>query len=202
MAFRSPSEFDHRDPVPSRRLPGKTDDTSSPGLLRPYDTYQTGGPVRPQRIPPPQRAAYGVWLPPSRTPPPALPALARWSVHGLHPSRTSPRRDRRPSRGPSLPDVTRRTDAPPGGGTGAAQPPSRPCSRDEFVQSPEPQGFQPSIPSWGSSFQSVLPLSLALAFIAAPPLSPSGGFTFRPARASGYCGVNEWNGPSPDRRLS
>jgi len=38
MDFRSPTELDHRDPVPSRRLPGKSDDTSSPGLLGPYDT--------------------------------------------------------------------------------------------------------------------------------------------------------------------
>jgi hypothetical protein len=98
----------------------------------------------------------------------------------------------------ALPTAT----APPREGTCTAWPPSGPCSRDEFVLSPEPQGFRPSIPSWGSSFQSVLPLSLALAFIAAPPLSPSDGFTFRPARASGYRGVNEWIGPSPDRRLS
>jgi hypothetical protein len=62
--------------------------------------------------------------------------------------------------------------------------------------------LRPSIPSWGSSFQSVLPSSLALAFIAAPPLSPSDGFTFRPARVSGYRGMDEWNDPSPDRRLS
>jgi len=38
MDFRSSSELDHRDPAPSRRLPGKSDDTSSPGLLLPYDT--------------------------------------------------------------------------------------------------------------------------------------------------------------------
>jgi hypothetical protein len=38
MGFRSPSELDHRDPVPTRRLPGMSDDTSSPGLLLPYDT--------------------------------------------------------------------------------------------------------------------------------------------------------------------
>jgi hypothetical protein len=98
----------------------------------------------------------------------------------------------------ALPTAT----APPREGTCTAWPPSGPCSRDEFVLSPEPQGFRPSIPSWGSSFQSVLPFNLALAFIATPPLSPSDGFTFRPARASGYRGVNEWNGPSPDRRLS
>ena len=121
MAFRSPSEFDHRDPAPSRRLPGKPKPAGYPasqttlpllGFFGPTTQCQTGGPVRPQRIPPPQRAAYGVWIPPSRTPPPVLPTLARWSVHGLHPSRVSPRRDRCPSRGPCPPDVTRRTDAP------------------------------------------------------------------------------------------
>jgi hypothetical protein len=87
----------------------------------------------------PQRAAYGVWLPPSRTSPPALPTLARWSVHGLHPSRSSPRRDRCPSRGPCPPDVTRRARAPRGG-TSTTWPPSGPCSRDEFVLTPEPEG--------------------------------------------------------------
>jgi hypothetical protein len=62
--------------------------------------------------------------------------------------------------------------------------------------------FRPPIPSWGSSFQSLLLSSLALAFVAAPPLSPSSGFTFRPARVPGYRGVDKWNDPSPDRRLS
>jgi len=38
MDFRSPTELDHRDPAPSRRFPGKPDDTSSPGLSLPYDT--------------------------------------------------------------------------------------------------------------------------------------------------------------------
>jgi hypothetical protein len=66
MDLRSSSELDHRDPVPSRRLRGRSDDTSSPGLLLPYDTYQTGGSVPRRRIPPPPRAAYGVWLPPAR----------------------------------------------------------------------------------------------------------------------------------------
>ena len=38
MGFRSPSKLNHRDPVPSRRFPGLSDDTSSPGLSLPYDT--------------------------------------------------------------------------------------------------------------------------------------------------------------------
>ena len=38
LDFRSSSEFDHRDPVPSRRFPSRSDDTSSPDLSLPYDT--------------------------------------------------------------------------------------------------------------------------------------------------------------------
>jgi hypothetical protein len=41
MDFRSSAELYHRDPAPSRRLPGKSDDTSSPGLLLPYDTISS-----------------------------------------------------------------------------------------------------------------------------------------------------------------
>lgn len=48
----------------------------------------------------------------------------------------------------------------------------------------------------------MLPFDLALALVAAPPLSPSGGLTSRPARAPGYCGANEWVDPSPDPQLS
>jgi hypothetical protein len=47
-------------------------------------------------------------------------------------------RDRCPSRGPCLPDVTR-CNPPPRGEARTTWPPSRPCSRDEFVLSPGPQ---------------------------------------------------------------
>ena len=68
--------------------------------------------------------------------------------------------------------------------------------------SPEPQGFRPPIPSWDSSLQSMLTSDLAFTFVVTPPLTPSGGFTFRPARASGYCGADESVRPSPDNQLS
>jgi hypothetical protein len=101
LNLRSSSELDHRDPMPFRRLPGMSNDTSSPGLSLPFDTCRLCGCGCRQRIPPPSRATYGVWLPPSRRPPPSLPARqARRSVHGLHPSRISPHRDRYPSQGP------------------------------------------------------------------------------------------------------
>jgi hypothetical protein len=77
------------------------------------------------------------------------------------------------------------------------------CSCDESVLSPESRviptvdtflGFDPpeSAPAQpGARFD-----------FASPPLSPSGGLTSRPARASGYCGTCRWVDPSPDRQLS
>jgi hypothetical protein len=149
LNLRSSSELDHRDPVPSRRLPGMSDDTSSPGLLLPFDTCRLCGGVGRQRIPPPSRAACGVWLPPSRRPPPSLPARqARRSVHGLHPSRTSPHRDRYPSQGPCHPVVTGCTP-PSRREMETTWPASWPSSRDESVLSPASQGCRPSIPFLG-----------------------------------------------------
>jgi hypothetical protein len=68
---------------------------------RPADTFAGSGSLRHRD------ATCGVWLPPARLLPPALPTLARRSVHGLHPSRSSLRRNRYPSRGPCPPAVTR-----------------------------------------------------------------------------------------------
>jgi hypothetical protein len=140
LGFRSPSELDHRDPVPSRRSPGTSDDTSSPGLSLPYDTVSNRQTRCRRRIPPPPRAAYGVWLPPARPAPPVLPMRqAHRSVHGLHPSRSSPRHDRCSSRSPCLPAVTAPRQHRPGGRRARRKPASRPCSRDESVLPPEPR---------------------------------------------------------------
>jgi hypothetical protein len=63
---------------------------------------------------------------------------------------------------------------PPGGGCG------RPGRLQGFVPATSPcchrnlEWFRPSIPSWGSALQSLLPFVLARALIAAPPLSPLG----------------------------
>jgi hypothetical protein len=96
--------------------PGALDDASSPGLFLPYDTCRVGRPVDRRQIPPPPRAACGVWLPPARRPLPALPTRrACRSVHGLHPSRSSPRRDRYPFRGPCPPAVGPVLEASPKG---------------------------------------------------------------------------------------
>jgi hypothetical protein len=51
-----PFRAHHRDPAPSRRFPGSSDDADSPGLCRPYDTV-SGGQIRSVRrqIPLPPR---------------------------------------------------------------------------------------------------------------------------------------------------
>ena len=165
--------------------------------LRPVDTLVGGGSLHHRG------ATCGVWLPPSRLLPPALPTLSRRSVHGLHPSRSSLRRNRSPSRGPYPPAVTRLLSRRPEGlhscKRGRLQglvPATNPCSRRNH------EWFQPSIPSWGSPLQSLLPSDLALALVAAPPLSPSGGLTSQSVWASGSCGTQGWVSPSPDHQLS
>jgi hypothetical protein len=60
-------------------------------------------------------ATCEVWIPPSRLLPPALPTRKRRSVHGLFPSRSSPRRNRCPSRGPCPLAVARHPTPPPRG---------------------------------------------------------------------------------------
>jgi hypothetical protein len=109
-------------------------------------------------------------------------------------------RDRCPSRGPFPPAVTRLRLPPRGEANSASRlqgfalATSSCCHRNPKIPAVDP--------SWGSSFQSVLPFDPALAFIAAPPLSPSDGLTSRPAWASGYRGANESGDPSPDLQLS
>jgi hypothetical protein len=109
-------------------------------FLRPTTQSRTGGSVRRQRIPPPPRAACGVWLPPSRPAPPALPMRqAHRSVPGLHTSRSSPRHDRCPSPTPYPHAVTGPQLRLPGGQRARPWPASGSCSRDESVLTPGPQ---------------------------------------------------------------
>ena len=146
MDFRSPTELDHRDPAPSRRQAGKSDDTSSPGLLLPYDTCQAGGFVDQRRIPPPPRAACGVWLPPARL------------------NRRPWRRDKRtaapmgfslqglplvtigaPLGARALMALPRHGGASPEGSVPRRWPTSGPCSRDESVLTPGTTSDVPAV---------------------------------------------------------
>jgi hypothetical protein len=140
MDFRSSSELDHRDPTPSRQLPGKSDDASSPGLCMPYDTVSN----RRIRLPPtdPSADAYHVrglttpFVTPTTGPPGTTSAPERpWAS----PFKDFPSSRSVPLSGPvallSLP----RSAAPPRRAAPTARPASGPSSRDESVLSPEPR---------------------------------------------------------------
>jgi hypothetical protein len=164
--------------------------------LRPADPYR-------RQIPLPPRTAYGVWLPPSRRPPPALPVQMNaperpWASPFKGFSSTAIGAPLGAHAFLTLPTAT----PPPRGEASTAWPSSRPCSRDEFVLSPEPRMIPAVDPFLGFDLSEPAPARPGARFIAAPPLSPSGGLTSRPAWASGYCGANEWDNPSPDRQLS
>jgi hypothetical protein len=82
LRFRAPTKTCPCSPAPQRRAAGSRRNHGRPvprcclsWALVPYDTIP-GQRMRLmlRRIPPPQRATSGVWLPPSRPPPLALPA--------------------------------------------------------------------------------------------------------------------------------
>jgi hypothetical protein len=77
-----------------------------------------------------------------------------------------------PLSGPMPSCRCRDASKPPRREAGATGPATGPSSRDESVLAPEPQGLRPSIPSWGSPHQSILPSDLALALVrGASPLT-------------------------------
>lgn len=83
------------------------------GFLALRHSLGPADPLEWRRIPPPPRAASGVWLPPSRPSPPGLPAPKRRSVPGLHPTWRSPRSWWVPPLGdPCPPDVAWRLHLP------------------------------------------------------------------------------------------
>jgi len=202
LDLRSPTECITRKPCHPAGLPAGQTTLPLVDSLCSTTQSQANGYASRRRIPPPPRATCGVWLPPARLLPLALPTLSRRSVHELHPSRCSLRRNRYPSRGPCLPAVARSFRGTPRSTTSSRSrlqglvPATNPCGHRNH------EWFQPSIPSWDPTLQSLLPLDLALALIAAPPLSLLGGLTSKPAWASGYWGANGSADPSPDRQLS
>jgi hypothetical protein len=124
----------------------------------------------------------------------------RRSVHGLRPTRRSPRHERCPSRGPCPPDVAGHR-APEG--TLRNRPPSGPRARAESVLPPNPRrdpavdaflGFSPAEPSPHPSGRSLV--------VTMPALSPLGGMTSLPSWTSGLRGANGSAGPFPDCQLS
>jgi len=167
--------------MPSRRFPGWSDDTSSPELLLPYDTVPgqwlrvSTTDCSAATVP---RAGFGYPLRGSTTGPPDAYASERpWAS----PFKVFPSSQAVPLSGslpschyPLLPNTPRSARLPRSRLQGLV-PATNPCSRRNH------EWFRPSIPSWGSTLQSLLPFDLAHALIAAPPLSLLGGLTSRPA---------------------
>jgi len=98
-AFRFPSEVHRSTPAPSRTPEGTlVRRCFLPWASLPHDTCRNGG-SSPRGVQP-RSAPRGVWIP-HRDHPAGPPGTLRPpSVHGLHPSRRSPRAGRTPSRAP------------------------------------------------------------------------------------------------------
>ena len=93
LRFRSSAEVHRSTPAPSRSPKARSsDDASSPGLSCP--TTHAERRTRYRGASSPAACRVRGLRPPSRRPPPSLPRLAARSVHGLHPSRLSPRSGR------------------------------------------------------------------------------------------------------------
>jgi hypothetical protein len=151
---------------------GMSDDASSPGLLDPSTRHGTADPsIRGASCPAACRVrGLGTSFAASTAVP--LDALRRRSVHGLHPSRPSPRADGCRSRGPCPPVVPRvGSPRPHGGGRTRAPSGLRSRSRARAAAGP-PKGPGASMPSWASPVQSVpSPRPGVPLWIAEPPLA-------------------------------
>jgi hypothetical protein len=158
LRFCAPSEVHHRTPAPSRRsedrLVGRC---FLPWAFAPFDTCRNGGPVfRGASGPTACRVrGFDTSIATSTAIPPE--AFRLRSVHGLHPSRPSPRADGSPSREP-CPPVVPPVDSP--------RPPGERADESGFRASfpararaalGSPKGPEPSMPSWASPVQSLLP---------------------------------------------
>jgi hypothetical protein len=161
LCFRAPSETCPSSPAPRRRSTGPKAGRHAPRCclswaLVPYDTVSDrqirmkgDGSLR-HRVPRP-----GFGYPPRGIHHRSSRRAKRRSVHGLRPTRRSPRHERCPSRGPCPPDVV--GDLLPRGERSASDrlqgfvPVPSPCCRRA------PERTRPSMPSWASTLQSVLP---------------------------------------------
>jgi len=181
LGLSLPYRVHHLEPMPSRRSPGWSDDTSSRGLFLPYDTVP-GQRIRVSAADPSTatRHVRGLVTPCATIttgPPDAYASERPWAS----PFKVFPSSQAVPLSGslpschyPLLPNTPRSARLPRSRLQGLV-PATNPCSRRNH------EWFRPSIPSWGSTLQSLLPLDLAHALIAAPPLSLLGGLTSRPA---------------------
>jgi len=158
LRFCAPSEVHHRTPAPSRRSEDRhVGRCFHSWAFVPFDASRNGGPViRGASGPAACRVrGFDTSIATSTTVPPG--AFRPRSVHGLHPSRPSPRVDGYPSRDP-CPRVVPPVDSPRPHGEradGNGFRASFPARARSALGSPK--GPEASMPSWVSPVQSLLP---------------------------------------------
>jgi hypothetical protein len=173
LRFCTPSEVHHRTPAPSRRSEDRhVGRCFLSWTFLPFDTSRNGGPVFCGASGPTacRVRGFGTSIATSTAIPPD--AFRRRSVHGLHPSRPSPRADGFPSRDPCPPAVLP-VDSPRPHGERAdesgfkASFPARARAALGFPKEPEA-----SMPSWVSPVQSLHPPRPGVPlWVAEPPLA-------------------------------
>jgi len=175
-----------------------------PWASLPHDTFRNGGPVARGASGPTACRVRGLATSFATSTPVPARALRPPSVHGLSPSRCSPRADPAPSREP-LPSCRSARRFASLLKVRADAFGFRALPGVELVRTTGPSRARTvaSMPPWRSSLQSVLPLR-PRERIGSRPLPPHalGGLTSRPACISRYCGSKGSVGPSRGYRLS
>jgi len=190
IRFPAPSEASVTAPHgPASPWAGSTDHATSPGLSVPFDTISVRCRVTTAVPTAAHRPRTEVWLPPARPLHRPSRRAKRRSVHGLSPSGLPPRARRCPLSG-ALPSCR-------------CQPSRRTvrCTRGRgrlqgFVLGTGSFGHRPlragpSMPSWGSPLQSLLPIRPGAALWSRGlPSHPPHGLTSQPGRVTGSCEAN------------
>jgi len=205
LRFCAPSEVHHRTPAPSRRSEDRhVGRCFHSWAFVPFDASRNGGPViRGASGPAACRVrGFDTSIATSTTVPPGT--FRPRSVHGLHPSRPSPRVDGYPSRDP-CPRVVPPVDSPRPHGEradGNGFRASFPARARSALGSPK--GPEASMPSWVSPLQSTLSRRLSPPlWIAGDPLSRVGRVdVIGPPASQGFGARKDRYGPSRGYRLS
>jgi hypothetical protein len=176
------------------------DPAPSPELLDPTAHSQGGGPVCRPRLTPRTRAESGVWLPPSRRTPPSLPAREAPERPWVSPFKAFSSSRQAPLSG-ALPSWRYHARSHRGVRLHAADFRASISRRARSVVGL--RRTRPSMPSWDSPLQSLLPIRSGMRFgRAAGPPTHLAGRRPGPPGSQGFAKRMDRLGPSPDCRLS
>jgi hypothetical protein len=177
-----------------------SDPAPSPELACPTARSRGGGPVCRPRLPPRTRAESGVWLPPSRRTPPSLPAREAPERPWASPFKAFSSSRQAPLSG-ALPSWRCHGRSHRGVRLHAADFRASISRRARSVVGL--RRTRPSMPSWDSPLQSLLPIRSGMRFDrAAGPPTHLAGRRPGPPGSQGFAKRMDRLGPSPDCRLS